>query len=135
MEKEQFLEKHLIFNIAWKKSLISVADKQKYIVFDADASDEVHKALYFDLEMNGHPLEREYQVVRILGLLCDRRLTWHAHIQRITNQAHRAYLSIYHRYKNARYITASWIPTIMEAYVLSKIAYMAAVWGGPTTTS
>ena len=30
--------------IAWKKSLISVEDKQKYVVFDADASDAVHKA-------------------------------------------------------------------------------------------
>ena len=96
--------------IARKKMLISVAEKQKYFVHKTLYF--VHKTLYFetlyfDLEMNGFPLECEYQIVRILGLLVDRRLTWHAHIQRITNQTHRAYLSIYHKYKNKCYITAS----------------------------
>ena len=67
--------------------------------------------------------------MRILGLRFDRKLSWIPHIEFVANNAHRAYVAIYHRYKNARYICAAGVPTIMEAYVLSKMIFMAAVWG------
>ena len=62
-------------------------------------------------------------LVSMLGLRA-RKLTWKPPIEFIT--AHRAYVAIYHRYKNARYIRAAWVPTTMEAYVLSKMSFMAS---------
>ena len=121
--------------VARKKELIFVLPKQKYFVLDATGEDDEHKTKYLDIRMNGVSITREYGVVRILGLWLDRKLDWSRHIAHVVNQAHRAYVAIYHRYKNALYIKADWVPKIMEAYILSKMSFMVGIWGSAKTTA
>ena len=109
--------------------LIFVASKQMHFVVDTQLGDDAHAASYFKLEMGGEPIRPVFDVVRILGLRIDRKLTWEPHIEFAANNAHGAYVAIYLRYKNALYIKAEWVPRIMEAFVLSKMASMCAVWG------
>ena len=121
--------------VARKKEIIFVFKKQKYIVFKPDGTDKEHAAEYMDIRMDGAQITREYGCVRILGLWLDRKLEWTAHIERVVNHAHRAYISIYHRYKNSLYIKADWVPKIMETYILSKMSFMVGLWGNASATA
>ena len=115
--------------IARWKHLIFVPPKQKYALFDPRLKTvEQHRSAFLNLMMDGVKVKQVAKPVRILGLLFDRLLTWRPHIDLLVSNAHRAFMAIVNRYRHAHYIEASWVPKILESFVLSKMKYMSAVW-------